>query len=1163
MRIETLHVQHSPGLPDGLAPLSFPMGLVIIHGPNGSGKTTVARAVRELLWPGIEPTGSRLDSKWRSGDQEHSAGLFAGVVDWSPSLQHAPLPAASPLARFGLRSLLRHDDSSDLGIAGAIRRELAGGLDLDDALKIFDSPERPRTRGGDVGRYKDSIKKQAEAVRLSRALAEQEKRLDELSMKIDHARSANGYVQSLRILKRLLDLRVALHELESMDFDARLDAIRGDEMERVETGRTAMASLESRHARSTLQIQSFQKQLDQVSFETEPPRQAIMDAWLERLDQAADLMAESRRLRQEHASAEAVRESAHGMLFGIEEGSLPSAERLEELGEITQRRLNSEALAAAADQRVRTWSSMVPEEPLDSVMLNQSINGMRAWLRVGESSRANSVIDRFSEHPILISMGFGFGIALGIVAFLMNAFVFWVIGWLCPVMLGMGYLLVARSSDRGNDGRAFARKEVDSTGIGPSRWDRSTVDKLLRQQERDLVRAIQSDSVRSELDSARHDQKGARQEMQDAIHAMEAFAGTLGLSKTFVALQAGLQIAALQEWVTSSTSCHGYAAALETNEKQLDSMLADCNIWLQTMELPSAVDIVEAKPLVRSVSTRLGEWNRLEAQLSQALDERAILEQDIAAARKSLSGLWSDMGLEIDDDHALERLVEEHGRWNSNQDGQRTLERDIESSRLEFEKTPSPPGLPDDDPLAVSLDQVSEWIVTHESAADQLESLVKEHAQIEERIEQARSGHDLQDAIADRRFSEKINSNFRDQALEDAVARLILSKAREQTESRHATPVLARARERFSRFTHGQWRLEIDREEGFKALDVTTQQLCSLETLSDGTRIQLLLAARLAALEHMESGGEPLPLCLDEALATTDASRFEAIASVILDLVNEGRQVLYFTADQGEVAQWQQACRRLGSPDPTVIDLLRGVGSTSWSDELPTWSRLAQPIPSPEGMTREEYRRAIDVPLPDPLQPPESWHLFMVSGFDLTALHQCLQHRISSIGQWREVVASHSVPDISEAGRIGIDARVALALATTSARGIGRSGLLKWGDIKNSGAVTERYETDVRSLLHRHERDASAFMEAVDGLGGFRRSQCERLHEHLIAEGILPTVEPLDEEAVLRRTLGSTQDAVDAIGGPDEAAGYVLWLLKLLDDSDRHSAAVDSRHPGF
>ena len=36
MRIETLHVQHSPGLPDGLAPLSFPMGLVIIHGPNGS-----------------------------------------------------------------------------------------------------------------------------------------------------------------------------------------------------------------------------------------------------------------------------------------------------------------------------------------------------------------------------------------------------------------------------------------------------------------------------------------------------------------------------------------------------------------------------------------------------------------------------------------------------------------------------------------------------------------------------------------------------------------------------------------------------------------------------------------------------------------------------------------------------------------------------------------------------------------------------------------------------------------------------------------------------------------------------------------------------------------------------------------------------------------------
>ena len=80
MRIESLHVQNSPGLPEGIASLTFPPGFVIIHGPNGSGKTTVARAIRELLWPGLEPTGSRLESRWRMdewdekwfGDHDHA-----------------------------------------------------------------------------------------------------------------------------------------------------------------------------------------------------------------------------------------------------------------------------------------------------------------------------------------------------------------------------------------------------------------------------------------------------------------------------------------------------------------------------------------------------------------------------------------------------------------------------------------------------------------------------------------------------------------------------------------------------------------------------------------------------------------------------------------------------------------------------------------------------------------------------------------------------------------------------------------------------------------------------------------------------------------------------------------------------------------------------------
>lgn len=1158
MRIQTLHVQYSPGLPEGLASLAFPDGLVIIHGPNGSGKTTVARAIRELLWPNQDPTGGRLESRWRTGDQEHVAALFGGMVDWSPPLQSSPLVAAAPLARFGLRTLLEHDDASDLNIAAAIRRELAGGLDLDAAMSVFDSPERPRTRGGDANRYRDALKKRASAIQVARDLADQEKRLGELILQIDRARSASSHVRWARCLKKLLESSIALRSLESIEFDPRLDRIRGDEIDRVQTMRATSQSQAEKHARLLLQMQSFQRRMDEMPLGSEPPSQAIVDAWLERLDQAADLVAEGRRLRQGHASAEAARGAACELLFGIQEGSLPSKERLEELGEITQRRLNMEALAEAADQRVRIWSAMVPDEPLDSAVLNQSINGMRAWLREGDSSQSKVVFELSTRRRLVIMMGLLLGLGLGVVAFYLDAFVSWLIAYVAPVTLVAGLWVIARGSEKRNDGRVFARREVDSTGIGPDRWDRATVEQLLREQERDLVRAIQSDSVRSELDAAKHDREVAHRDLQEAKRAMEAFAQDQGLSGKFVALQAGVQIAALEEWVSSSASCSGCAASLEANEQELDTLMVDCSRWLNEAGLPPAGDISEAKSLVRSVSSTLGERDKLSAQLSQAKEEMGILEKEIEAASNSLSQLWADLELENDDDRGLEKLMESHGHWRTNQNDRHDLRRDIDSARIEFENSSSPPGVLDTDPLEVSPDQVAEWIVAYELAAGELESLVEQRAQIEQRLAQARAGCDIQDAIAELHSAEELNARSRDQAFEDAVARLILEEAREQAESRQATPVLDRARDRFSRFTHGDWRLEIDREDGFKAFDVREQQLRPLEVLSDGTRIQLLLAVRLAALEHMESGGDPLPLCLDEALATTDAARFEAVASVLMDLVEEGRQILYFTADHGEVAQWQQACRRLGRPDPTVLDLVRGVGSTSWKGDLPAWPRLAQAIPSPDGRSPEAYRKALDVPLPDPLRPPESWHLFLVSGFDPAALHRCLQHRINSIGQWREVVGTGSIPaDISDESRVGIDARIQLVLALASARQIGRSRLLRWQDVESSGAVSERYAADVRPLVSRHERDAGAFMESLDGISGFRRSQRDRLHDHLTAEGILPTVAPFDDDALLRRTMVSAGEAVDAIGGPDEASAYLLWILGLLRESEAGSSLLD------
>ena len=124
---------------------------------------------------------------------------------------------------------------------------------------------------------------------------------------------------------------------------------------------------------------------------------------------------------------------------------------------------------------------------------------------------------------------------------------------------------------------------------------------------------------------------------------------------------------------------------------------------------------------------------------------------------------------------------------------------------------------------------------------------------------------------------------------------------RNERNTEDAPELLKRARDWFISFTHKRYVLEISSDGLFQALDTHTQQRHSLSELSDGTRVQLLLAARIAFIEHTERGGPPMPLFLDEALSTTDPKRFKEIARAVLTLA-QTRQIFSL--------QGQPVCRR-------------------------------------------------------------------------------------------------------------------------------------------------------------------------------------------------------------------------------------------------------------
>ena len=82
------------------------------------------------------------------------------------------------------------------------------------------------------------------------------------------------------------------------------------------------------------------------------------------------------------------------------------------------------------------------------------------------------------------------------------------------------------------------------------------------------------------------------------------------------------------------------------------------------------------------------------------------------------------------------------------------------------------------------------------------------------------------------------------------------------------------------------------------------------EPLSQGTREQIYLALRLAIIDHLDAGGERLPLFMDEALVNWDASRRDR-AFELLERVAEERQVFLFTCHPAMAADLEDRGARI------------------------------------------------------------------------------------------------------------------------------------------------------------------------------------------------------------------------------------------------------------
>ncbi|MFA7671964.1 MAG: hypothetical protein WCY53_06905, partial [Sphaerochaetaceae bacterium] len=205
--------------------------------------------------------------------------------------------------------------------------------------------------------------------------------------------------------------------------------------------------------------------------------------------------------------------------------------------------------------------------------------------------------------------------------------------------------------------------------------------------------------------------------------------------------------------------------------------------------------------------------------------------------------------------------------------------------------------------------------------------------------------------------------------------------------------ILQSAASWFERITSNRYLLKVNNEDFF-AFDNVNQTNYDFSQLSDGTRIQLIFAIKIAFIESQEAfSGVKFPLFMDELLANSDDKRSLAIIKAISEIAKE-RQVFYFTAQADEVEKFKSYADEVFNE----ISMQK-----LWSKD-----RSSPLVPFVEYSKKMEvlddynsYLEILDVPKPTLFSPIEQTHAFYVFNKS-EQLVKSINDNTVSVGQLRK-----------------------------------------------------------------------------------------------------------------------------------------------------------------
>lgn len=1116
--------------------------LNLISGPNGSGKSTLALAIRQTLWPSARD----LENAHLHADWEHDGAVISVDIAAGYPTQASKMPDVGPAERRGryllaLHEMVAAESDSETEFVERLVRDAMGGFDVSAAevrLKWSAKPKYPQKLERDQERAEKSVR---DALKKQRELAADEARLDELDAAIRDAESAESLLQAVRKARMAMRYEEEVKRLETRmaHFPEAVRAMKGTESVDLARFRKEKSELEVQEVKLNETLARTRSAMTQTGFDNEPPSDAELESWSEWARRLAELERQHNDSVRKVAEAQAVLEKAWAAVSDVDFSPEKTALDREHAQAWT------ELWKDWATHHVRERSMDAQRSMLDRLLessshpdVDQAMRLLARWLRSTKES----------------TLSLPFLIALAFVAVACLLLAWWVaplfgLGLVVPVALFLWYRSVGD--------HAMSRAQVESEWrregipVDAPEWTEESVVAMYHQLGEANARRTVAHAAQARLDALEDQERQMEEERErvlERVRQLEVESGLHMHERMDEAAWLGLLVQGMII-VDKAREDHARAeGARENIGEERDALLKRLNDGMSTYLDHPVVHADTAAAAVNSLVKRSADWRSHRTSLDTAREDLADrVQPSLAKWRADETELLDRLGLSHETAWRLENLMEQFEEYGHLVKEHMKADNLLEEARAQFASAAEANAT-----LEELASRPPDQLETLENELEQhvarLEELRDRRSRIHANIDNARQGHELTHALEERDNRQAELDARKHEARQILAGQVVAERIRAEAMKRSMPAVFGRAQALLARFTAGALQLEVDLSGDTPRMVAKSDSGVprSLGYLSVGERVQVLMAVRVAFLEHEEP--MPLPLLVDEALGTSDDDRARTIIDTLLQLAADGRQIFYFTAQTDEIVKWQERIDQhsgLSKADWAWIDLahVRKLESARRSPLPEPRDQPMDDIPAPGNRSHADYLRLLDVPGLRPLtREPGQEHIGHVFE-DNEVLYALLRTGVTTIHAWTTLDKSDAPLCGPEAGRPAVRARIAVLDDAVGLWRTGRGRPVDGSVLEESGAVSATHMEAATDLARRMDGEASRILAGLeDGeVSRFHKAKISDLRDWLLDHDYLDPAVPLDAQGVRIQLIARYRNV------PTETIDRIVHLLWTTD----------------